>query len=102
MSTTGIREIGEGSQFYGYIIGLQVDRVSDMDMFSTGEMPCGVYVTFEYSGKVTVWKVPDLELYRLLSAHLESMVFERLEVGGYGMEKLWIEKVEGRWRVELP
>ena len=79
--------IGEEEKFYGYIIGLQVescptdDRVGDK-----------LYATFEYRGKPTVWRVPDAELFRILSEFLCGMAQDRAGGAGYGCCKLWIKK----------
>lgn len=88
--------IGEKEKFYGYIIGLQVERCPD------DRINRKLYATFEYNGEVEVWKVPDSELFKILSSHLVSMANIRSGEDEYGYSKLWIEKKKGKWVVDLP
>jgi hypothetical protein len=92
--------ITESEDFYGYIIGLQVERYPHPGPDS----PVGskLFATFEYRGKTSVWEVPDADLFRLLSRHLVDMAVSRTEVDEYGYSKLVIKKEHGRWHVNLP
>ena len=88
--------ITETEHFYGYLIGLQVERCP------TSRVGQRLYATFEYHGKTAVWEVPDADLFHLLATHLCHMAGARSENGEYGYEKLWIKKANGHWHVELP
>ncbi len=88
--------IGERKQFYGYIIGLQVERSP------TDEIGFGLYATFESGEKAVVWKVQDPDLFRILAHHLSNMAIWRAEHRDYGYEKLYISKEGGKWIVEVP
>jgi len=88
--------INEKERFYGYIVGLHVERCL------TSEVKTRLFATFEYSNKVTVWEVPDSDLFQILASHLSSMAVARYSNGEYGYEKLWIKKEHGQWRVDLP
>lgn len=92
--------ITESENFYGYIIGLQVERYPHPGPDS----PVGskLFATFEYAGKATVWEVPDAELFQVLSRHLVDMAVSRTEANEYGSSKLVIKKENGRWHVDLP
>lgn len=91
-----IPTITEDVAFYGYITGLGVER-------DTGkpEVPARLFATFEYNGEVKVWLVPDAELFKELSEHLNEMAVLR-ELGDYGYNKVWIERRGGDWHVDLP
>lgn len=92
--------ITEAEQFYGYLIGLQVERCPNLGPDTrAGEK---LYATFEYGEKVSVWEVPDAELFSTLASHLCDMAKLRSEFGDYGYSKLWIKKANGQWRVDLP
>lgn len=96
---TGIQTINHTQSFYGYIIGLQIARTPA----EKSENPDrSLYATFEYAGVTKTWKVPDLELFTLLSQHLEAMAYVRVATGGYGVEKLSIAHNGKAWIVELP
>lgn len=92
--------VSESEAFYGYIIGLQVERHPHPGPDSV--VGSKLFATFEYAGKVTVWEVPDAELFQVLSRHLCSMADARSSNGEYGYQKLWIKKEQGRWHVDLP
>ena len=89
--------IGEEEKFYGYVIGLQVERHPEPKPVGTR-----LYATFEYNGEVSVWEVPDPKLFEILSGHLCSMAITRSDLGEYGYDKVWIEKRDGKWLVDLP
>lgn len=91
-----MRTITESEAFYGYIIGLHVGAEPD----SRGRYH--LYATFAYGSKVTVWEVPDEELFSLLASHLCEMARDRVTSDDYGYSKLWISKANGRWHAELP
>jgi hypothetical protein len=88
--------IGEEEKSYGYIIGLQVERCP------TDRVGEKLYATFEYNGKVAMWRVPDPALFRILSGYLCSMAEFRVGGEDYGYSKLWIKKQDGKWIVDLP
>ena len=92
--------ISESEAFYGYIIGLQVEHCPQLGPDS----PIGTKLIafFEYGDEVSVWEVPDLDLFQILGRHLLSMADARYVHGEYGYEKLWIRKLHGRWLVDLP
>jgi hypothetical protein len=89
--------ITEKERFYGYIIGLQIERTQDVE--NPGPR---LYATFEYGNGVATWEVQDAELFSVLSSHLVSMAKTRMNTDDYGYDKLWIKKVRGKWVVELP
>ncbi len=88
--------ITETESFYGYIIGLQVERCP------TSQVGHKLFARFENRGEVSLWEVPDADLFRILANHLCDMAVSRSEVGEYGYSKLWIKKENGRWHVDLP
>lgn len=88
--------IGPAERFYGYIIGLQIERSPD------DAIGRRLYATFEYNGEVTVWRVPDPDLFQILSRHLCSMAESRTSGDDYGYDKLWIKHDAGKWDVSLP
>lgn len=91
--------IGEEAKFYGYIIGVSLERSGDE---LSGETPTKMFAMFEYNGEKSVYEVPDIELFRQLAGHLLSNAEMRAEHGEYGYAKLWIEKKDGKWDVDLP
>src|SRR6185369_13349451 len=58
---TAMDTIGEEEKFYGYVIGLQVERHPEPKPVGTR-----LYATFEYNGEVSVWEVPDPKLFEIL------------------------------------
>jgi hypothetical protein len=92
--------IGEQEKFYGYIVGVGVETDKGMDK----EKYCGMYAAFEYNGEVTIWSVPDPDLFEILSSHLVGMAKIRWDTTGddYGYSKLWISKKGEKWDVDLP
>lgn len=86
-----MRTIGESPAFYGYVVGL-VSRKNQL------------LVTFEYNDDIEVWIVPDAELFRLLADHLCGNAQSQHESDGedFGYNKVWIEKIDGKWSVTLP
>ncbi len=91
--------IGNEAMFYGYIVGLHLEPSSD-DM--KADTPTKMYATFEYNNGQTVWEVPDFDLFCRLSMHLQNNAQVRYEHGDYGYSKLWIERKEAEWNVDLP
>lgn len=91
-----MKTIGEREKFYGYIIGIQVERCPD------DRINRKLYATFEYNGEVEVWEVPDSVLFEILGRYLVSMANIRSGGDEYGYSKLWIEKKKGKWVVALP
>jgi hypothetical protein len=92
--------ITEAEQFYGYLTGLHVEQRAKPDM--KGNVSPKLYATFEYGPKVSVWEVPDLQLFKILAEHLCQMAWARRENAEYGYEKLYIKRANGRWHVDLP
>ena len=95
-----MKTITETENFYGYIIGLQVERYPNAG--PTTQVGTKLYATFEYQKTISIWEVPDLALFKILAEHLCKMAWSRFEIGEYGYEKLWIKKVNGKWHVSLP
>ncbi|PTX99278.1 hypothetical protein DB345_02560 [Spartobacteria bacterium LR76] len=91
--------IGEKSKFYGYIVGLSIERG---DLPDSPEVPDKMFARFEYGGKTTVYRVPDWELFSILAKHLCDNARMRNEHGDYGYAKLYIEKSSEGWLVDLP
>ena len=91
--------IGTGEAFYGYIVGLQLERG---DLPDSPDVPSRMFARFEYSGSTTVWEVPDHHLFRELAKHLCDNAQMRDEHEDWGYSKLVIEKKEGEWIVDLP
>jgi hypothetical protein len=102
-SLTPILEIEESEKFYGYIKSLQI--IASDDVFR------GMYVTFGYGGMVdgyyaacedTIWKVPCVKLFKILSEKLleDAWIIENTDDVGY--QKLYIMKQGDEWKVNLP
>jgi hypothetical protein len=85
--------IQEEERRYGYIKGIYIN--DEIDIIQNR----GLYVVFENNN---VWKVPDLELFKLLSQKLieDAWIIENTDDHGYN--KLYISKKNGKWEVELP
>ena len=88
--------IGEDEKFYGYIIGLQVERCP------TERVGKLLVATFEYRDEVKMWIVPDPRLFKILAGYLCSMAEFRVGGEDYGYSKLWIKRQNGKWDVRLP
>ena len=88
--------IGETERFYGYIRGLHYEHAKE------DEEEGSLRAVFEYDNGVTIWEVPDMELFSILHGHLYEMANELKENGNWGYSKLWIKKENGRWSVTLP
>jgi hypothetical protein len=87
--------IGEEERFYGYIRGLHYEHAEEGKEGS-------LRAVFEYAYEVTIWEVPDMELFSILHGHLYEMANELKENGNWGYSKLWIKKENGRWSATLP
>ena len=87
--------ITKESKFYGYLTGIHLGS------FDSPETTNTIFAPFEYNG-LTTWQVPDFELFKILTDYLCDGVQERYESDGFGRIKLWIEKKDGKWIVELP
>jgi hypothetical protein len=81
----------------GYITGIGVERTTDP--YNIGRR---LFATFEYNGETIVYQVPDPELFEILAQHLCGMASSRKNSDDYGYSKLWIEKKDGKWIVDLP
>jgi hypothetical protein len=93
-----IKTIGEEPHFYGYLKGLSIERPDET--LGTG---VNFYASFIYGETVSFWKVPDAELFRILSGWLVSAAQELSHCDDYnGVVKLHIEKTDGKWIVDLP
>ena len=95
-----MKVITETEQFYGYLVGLKVEQNAEPDR--DGYFSPKLYAGFEYGSESSIWEVPDLELFKILSEHLCRMAWARRENAEYGYEKLYIKKQDGRWHVDLP
>ena len=91
--------IGPEEKFYGYIVGLSLERG---DLPDSPDVPARMFARFEYSDWTSVAEVPDFELFRLLAGHLKANAEMRAEFGDWGYSKVWISKKNGKWSVELP
>ena len=91
--------IGHEAKFYGYIVGLEIERG---DLPDSPEVPKRMFARFEYGAKSTVWEVPDSDLFALLANHMVGNATMRNVHDDYGYSKLWIERKEGQWIVDLP
>lgn len=91
-----IPTIGEDEHFYGYITAIGVER-SDADQIGRR-----LFATFEYNDVTTVYQVPDEKLFEILAMYLCQMAWHRKNTDDYGYEKLWIEKKDSKWIVDLP
>jgi len=91
--------IGPEAKFYGYIVGLQIERG---DLPDSPEVPARMFARFENSGTTSVWEVPDHKLFRTLASHMADNAQMRDEHDDWGYSKLWIEKKKGEWVVDLP
>jgi len=87
--------IGEAESFYGYIVGLFI-APRDGDE----ENPTA-YAVFEYNGEESVYRVPDPEIFDILSKYLASNAYEAITSDTYS-SKLYIKKENGQWSAELP
>lgn len=87
--------IQEQEKRYGYIKGIYIndDEIDDITQNR------GLYVIFENNN---VWRVPDLELFKLLSEKLLDDAWSVENTDGHGYNKLHISKENGKWKVELP
>lgn len=92
-----MRVISKRARFYGYIIGLQIERCPKDGIL--GRKVCAM---FEWSGRISLWAVPEIELFYALAHRLALMAKCRLNTDDYGYEKLWIEKKNGLWIVTTP
>lgn len=99
MHTDSIQMIGAERDFYGYIVGLQLERG---DLPESPDIPARMFARFEYGARTTVWEIPDHKLFRALSKHLCDNAQMRDEHEDYGYSKLYIEKKDGEWEVDLP
>lgn len=97
--TTSVEKIGPKRKFYGYIIGVSLERSSD-DL--TADLPKRMFARFEYGQSTTVYEVPDVDLFAELTHRMLRNAQMRAEHGDYGYEKLWIEKTPDGWSVDLP
>jgi hypothetical protein len=91
--------IGPEKRFYGYITALGIENWHNAP---NDPMPRRLFATFEYNGKTNVWIVPDEDLFKILSSHLNDMAWHYKNTDEYGYAKLWIEKRDGEWHVDLP
>ena len=102
-SVTPIQEIEESEKFYGYIKSLQI--------IASHNALRGMYVSFGYGGLIdgsyaacedTIWKVPCVKLFKILSEKLleDAWIIENTDDVGY--QKLYIMKQGDQWKVELP
>lgn len=87
--------IQEQERRYGYIKGIYINDEIDDNIIQNR----GLYVIFEDNN---VWKVPDLELFKLLSEKLLEDAWFVENTDGHGYNKLYISKKNGKWEVELP
>jgi|GEM_PF-6883663 len=99
MHTDSTQMIGTELKFYGYIVGLQLQPCN---LPESPDVAGRMFATFEYGATTTVWEIPDHKLFRELSRHLSDNAQMRDEHEDYGYSKLYIEKKDGEWEVDLP
>ena len=100
-SADGIKEITEAVNFYGYLVGLSVGRLPlSLSSYDKGDLR--LFATFMYNGTKTTYEVPDLELFKILSEYLMSTAWDYKNSDGDTLNKLYIEKKDGRWLADLP
>ena len=92
-----IPTIHEEENFYGYIIGLAIEPNGDYDI-----PPHKMYASFDNKGVIEIWMVPDIQLFQMLAERLCIMAFERDVSDTCGSQKLYIEKKNGQWNVDVP
>ena len=92
--------IGEEDKFYGYIVGLWIGLAPDWN--DRDNLDRSLYALFEYNYERTLYRVPDEELFKILTGHLYSMAWIRKNTDDYGYDKFWIKKEAGKWEVDLP
>jgi hypothetical protein len=92
-----IPTIQDEEKFYGYIIGLGIepDRNDDAPLDK-------MYASFEYNGEIQIWMVPDPDLFQILAEHLCSIDIVISISDSYVNQKLYIEKKNGKWIVDVP
>ena len=90
--------IGTGEAFYGYIVGLQLERG---DLPDSPDVPSRMFARFEHGGSTKVWEVPDHHLFGELAKHLCDNAQMRYEHGEWGYAKLVIEFTDRGWLVDL-
>jgi hypothetical protein len=90
--------ISENETFYGYIVGLQIERG---DLQNSPECPNRMFARFEYGSDTVVYEIPDHQLFRKLSFFLSDEAEVR-NISESRINKLWIKKVDGNWNIELP
>lgn len=96
---TEIPIIGPERKFYGYVIGVSLERSKDP---LGGDAPQRMFVRFEYNGATSVYQVPDISLFENLTHRMLRNAQMRAEYGDYGYEKVFIEKDAEGWIVDLP
>lgn len=98
--TIPLPTIGPEEKFYGYIVGLGVGLTHPGDW----EHDTRCYAMFQYNDVVTIWVVPDAELFNALAGYLCSMARFRCEFpDDFGYSKLWIKQTPtGAWSVQMP
>ena len=89
--------IQDEEKFYGYIIGLAIEPNGDHDI-----PPHKMYASFDNKGVVQIWMIPDIQLFQMLAERLCIMAFERNISDTFGSQKLYIEKKNDQWIVDVP
>lgn len=97
--TTTVEKIGPERKFYGYIIGVSLERAGDSP---AADVPGRMFARFEYGGSTTVYEVPDFALFSNLAQRMLDNAQMRIEHEDYGYQKLWIEKTAEGWEVDVP
>ena len=98
MTVKYLGPIGPEERFYGYIVGLSLERG---DLPGSPDVPTRMFARFEYSGETLEAEVPDAELFHLLAGHLKVCAHMRAEEGDWGYSKIWICKKNGKWYANL-
>lgn len=87
--------IGEKLWGYGFIRGLHYEHAEE------DEDEGSLRVVFENDDAVTIWEIPDMELFWLLHGHFYQMADDLKESGDWAYSTLWIKKENGEWNIKL-
>jgi hypothetical protein len=84
----------EKGKFYGYLRGVMLINTlpNREDMFSL----------WEYQDQWTIWTIPDIALYRILSKELNGSASFHWRTGFIWPHKYWIGKKNAKWEVFEP
>lgn len=88
--------IGGELRSYGYIRGLHYEHRKE------DEEEGSLRAVFEHDDGVTIWEIPDMELFWLLHEHFYQMADDLKQNGHWAGETLWIKKkTNGEWQLDI-